>query len=95
MDTVAPNPPETETPPTMNAEKLPPLCVDLDGTLVRSDTLVDSLLVLARKRPWRVAGLVPKLFEGKAAFKAYAARYAHRYVAHLPYNRAVVSYLQQ
>ena len=25
-----------------------PLCVDLDGTLVKSDTLVDSLLLLAR-----------------------------------------------
>ena len=35
---------------------LRPLCVDLDGTLVKSDTLVDSLLMLLRKRPclrWR------------------------------------------
>ena len=33
---------------------LPPgmaLCVDLDGTLVKSDTLVDSVLVMARQRP--------------------------------------------
>ena len=28
-----------------------PLCVDLDGTLVKSDTLVDSLLLLVRTRP--------------------------------------------
>ena len=28
-----------------------PLCVDLDGTLVKSDTLMDSLLVLARSHP--------------------------------------------
>ena len=28
-----------------------PLCVDLDGTLVRSDTLVDSTLAMARQAP--------------------------------------------
>jgi hypothetical protein len=28
-----------------------PLCVDLDGTLVKSDTLVDSLLAMAKQRP--------------------------------------------
>src|ERR1700678_2027033 len=28
-----------------------PLCVDLDGTLVKSDTLLDSLMVLARRDP--------------------------------------------
>ena len=28
-----------------------PLCVDLDGTLVKSDTLMDSLLLLLRSRP--------------------------------------------
>jgi hypothetical protein len=28
-----------------------PLCVDLDGTLVKSDTFVDSLMVLARRHP--------------------------------------------
>src|SRR5206468_5253666 len=28
-----------------------PLCVDLDGTLVKSDTLVDSVLALARQKP--------------------------------------------
>jgi hypothetical protein len=27
------------------------LCVDLDGTLVKSDTLVDSVLFIARHRP--------------------------------------------
>jgi len=27
------------------------LCVDLDGTLVKSDTLLDTVLVVARQRP--------------------------------------------
>ena len=47
-----------------------PLCVDLDGTLVKSDTLVDSLLVLLRTRPKLALGLPGRLFHGKAAFKA-------------------------
>ncbi len=29
-----------------------PLCVDLDGTLVKSDTLLDSLLVMVRQKPF-------------------------------------------
>ena len=37
------------SPVAVQAER--PLCVDLDGTLVKSDTLVDSLMVLARRHP--------------------------------------------
>jgi 4-hydroxybenzoate polyprenyltransferase/phosphoserine phosphatase len=72
-----------------------PLCVDLDGTLVKSDTLVDSLLVLARTRPVLLFGLVPRLFRGKAAFKAYVTEHTPLDVAHLPYNRKVLQYLQR
>ena len=52
---------------------LRPLCVDLDGTLVKSDTLADSLLAMARTRPLKVFGLAVRLLHGKAAFKAYVA----------------------
>ena len=38
-----------EPPVAVQAER--PLCVDLDGTLVKSDTFVDSLMVLARRHP--------------------------------------------
>jgi 4-hydroxybenzoate polyprenyltransferase/phosphoserine phosphatase len=72
-----------------------PLCVDLDGTLVKSDTLVDSLLVMVRARPSRLAGLPGQLLAGKAAFKAYVADSVALDVAHLPYNRQVLQYLQQ
>jgi len=36
-----------------------PLCVDLDGTLVKSDTLLDTVIVLARQRP-RADGAGPE-----------------------------------
>jgi uncharacterized HAD superfamily protein len=36
---------------TMGMAAGAPLCVDMDGTLVKSDTLVDSVLAMARQRP--------------------------------------------
>jgi 4-hydroxybenzoate polyprenyltransferase len=72
-----------------------PLCVDLDGSLVKSDTLVDSLLVLLRTRPTLVGALLGKLPHGKAAFKAFVSESITLDVTHLPYNQAVLHYLQQ
>lgn len=74
---------------------LRPLCVDLDGTLVKSDTLVDSLLVLARAHPRRLFALPGKLLHGKAAFKAFVTRHVALDVAHLPYNRKLLQFLQE
>jgi 4-hydroxybenzoate polyprenyltransferase/phosphoserine phosphatase len=71
------------------------LCVDLDGTLVKSDTLIDSLLVLMRTRPILLLALPGKLFHGKAAFKAFVTGSVSLDVAHLPYNRKLLKYLQQ
>jgi len=72
-----------------------PLCVDLDGTLVKSDTLVDSLLVLARSRPHLLLRLPAHLLRGKAAFKAFVAESVSLDVRCLPYNRALLEFLQQ
>ena len=74
---------------------LRPLCVDLDGTLVKSDTLIDSLLALLRNRPDRLLGFPRALLNGKAAFKAYVTESVSLDVPHLPYNRAVLRFLQQ
>jgi 4-hydroxybenzoate polyprenyltransferase len=71
-----------------------PLCVDLDGTLVKSDTLVDSLLVLMRRRPALVFKLPGALLGGKAAFKAFVSASITLDVAHLPYNRELLQFLQ-
>ena len=74
---------------------LRPLCVDLDGTLVKSDTLVDSLLVLVRKRPSLLLALPGRLLRGKAAFKAFVTESISLDVAHLPYNRELLRYLEE
>ncbi len=71
-----------------------PLCVDLDGTLVKSDTLLDSLLVLARTHPLALLRLPQWLLRGKAAVKAEIGARVALDVRHLPYNRALLEYLE-
>ena len=75
--------------------RLVPLCVDLDGTLVKSDTLIDSLLVLLRTRPALLLGLPGALLRGKAAFKGFVTDSITLDVEHLPYNRGVLQFLDQ
>jgi 4-hydroxybenzoate polyprenyltransferase/phosphoserine phosphatase len=73
---------------------LRPLCVDLDGTLVKSDTLIDSLLVLARSQPLMALRTPLWVAGGKAAFKRKVTSAVALDVAHLPYNRPLLEYLE-
>lgn len=82
------------SPPEVSSEILTPLCVDLDGTLVKSDTLVDSLVVLARTRPALLLALPAQVIRGKAAFKAFVTSHIMLDVAHLPYNHALLEFLR-
>lgn len=72
-----------------------PLCVDLDGTLVKSDTLADSLCGLARNSPlgWLLSPIW--LARGKAGFKQAVTSRVELDPAHLPYNEALVVYLRE
>ena len=81
------------TPAAVEAER--PLCVDLDGSLVKSDTLVDSLMVLARRQP--VAFLRAPLWalKGKAYLKSQVTSRVALDVDHLPYNRPLLDYLKE
>ena len=71
-----------------------PLCVDLDGTLVKSDTLLDSLLLLVRSRPLDALRFPLWLLRGKAALKGEVGARVALDVRHLPYNRSVMAYLE-
>src|ERR1700691_5297497 len=71
-----------------------PLCVDLDGTLVKSDTLVDSLMVLARSHPTALLRAPFWAIKGKAHLKSQVASLVALDVAHLPYNRPLLDYLR-
>lgn len=86
---------ETISQPEPAGAALRPLCVDLDGTLVKSDTLVDSLLALLRFQPALAFKLPTQLLRGKAAFKAFVTESLTLDVEHLPYNRTLLKFLQQ
>ncbi|MDR3745379.1 MAG: UbiA family prenyltransferase [Acidobacteriaceae bacterium] len=72
-----------------------PLCVDLDGTLVKSDTLLDTVVVAARQSPRSLLQFPGWVLEGKAAFKRHVSQVAALDVAHLPYNQPLLEYLRQ
>src|SRR6202042_1686949 len=72
-----------------------PLCVDLDGTLVKSDTLADSLCVLARTHPADLLRLPGWLLGGKARLKQQVSARVTLDPAHLPYNEALIVYLRE
>jgi 4-hydroxybenzoate polyprenyltransferase/phosphoserine phosphatase len=87
--------PQILSQPESRTAELKPLCVDLDGTLVKSDTLVDSLLVLTRNHPFLLLNLPGQVLRGKAAFKAFVTENVALDVAHLPYNRKLLQFLQK
>jgi 4-hydroxybenzoate polyprenyltransferase len=72
-----------------------PLCVDLDGTLVKTDTLVDSVLALARQNPRAILHIPGWLAQGKAAFKQHVTQAVTLDVAALPYNVPLLEFLFQ
>ena len=85
----------TQREPVTDAEgvDIVPLCVDLDGTLVKSDTFYDSICVLIRTRPGNIFRLPGWLLSGgKARVKAEVAALAPLDAAHLPYNHVVLHY---
>ena len=70
---------------------LRPLILDLDGTLCRTDTLVESLLRLAATDPLRGLTALLSLRQGKAAFKARVAAGLRLDPATLVYNDDVLA----
>lgn len=83
---------------TAQGESLAPgvaICVDLDGTLVKSDTLVDSVLALARQQPRALLQIPGWIAQGKAAFKRHVTQAVTLDVEHLPYNRPLLEWLRR
>lgn len=73
---------------------LPPLYVDLDGTLIKSDLLIESFLELIRRNLLYIF-LVPYwLLSGKAHLKQEIAKRVELLVDLLPYNIELLAYLK-
>jgi 4-hydroxybenzoate polyprenyltransferase/phosphoserine phosphatase len=72
-----------------------PLYVDMDGTLLGTDTLHESVWALLRRRPWAWLQLWFWLWLGKAGFKRRVADQVQLEVADLPQHQAFVEWLRQ
>lgn len=78
-----------------NQQQWAPLCVDLDGTLVRSDTLWETVLQLLKKSPLAIFSLIAAyLRAGRAGFKSAAVDQLVIDPATLPYHADVIEHVR-
>lgn len=90
-----------ETPPNLedscdlkvDSERVP-LFVDLDGTLVRTDMLWESMLDVARSNPRHLLQVPAWLREGKAVLKRRLAERAKLDVENLPYREETLDIIR-
>ena len=71
-----------------------PLVVDLDGTLIRTDMLVESASQFLIQNPLQFYKPLMWLLRGKAALKAELAKRVQLDVSALPYNTDVLDWLR-
>jgi 4-hydroxybenzoate polyprenyltransferase/phosphoserine phosphatase len=86
---------ETETPTSeVDGADPIPLCVDLDGTLVQTDTLEESVVALARVNPALLLLLPAWLSRGRAHLKQTLTARAPLDASALPYREELLDYLK-
>jgi len=78
----------------MNNTTSKPLCVDLDGTLIATDTLWESVLLLLRHNLLLIFFLPLWLIRGRAYLKHKIAQQVTLDVETLPYHESVLTFLQ-
>lgn len=72
-----------------------PLCVDLDGTLVRTDTLHEHLLATFSQATLQTLLSFKHLLAGKAKFKAELSKIKKFSADHLPVNEQVAQFIAE
>lgn len=73
---------------------LVPLCVDLDGTILKTDVLLEHACELLKQRPWYLFWFAMWLLKGRAYFKHQLANSATLDVATLPYCEELIDFLK-
>ena len=91
---------EAEAPIAVAAERAAfvprrPLVVDLDGTLVRSDLLIETAFSELGTRPRSVFDMFRALLRGKAALKHRLSQPVNFDPATLPYDDAVLAFIRR
>jgi len=70
------------------------ICVDLDGTLVKTDTLLESILVFIKSNPLNILRCFYWLRLGRSGFKEKLAESVELDASILPYNESLLEYLR-
>ena len=70
------------------------LCVDLDGTLIKTDSLIESTLLALKKKPLLVFVFIFWMLRGKSYYKHKITSIAIPDPAFLPYNEDVLSFIK-
>lgn len=78
-----------------SSKEILPLCVDLDGTLIKSDVLIESFFALIKHNVWFVFLIPFWLLRGKAYLKQQIADHVELDVRLLPYHQEFLDYLRQ
>jgi hypothetical protein len=71
-----------------------PLVVDLDGSLLRTDLLLESALCLINQRPWLVLWMPLWLLRGRAYLKRRIFQRVQLDVSLLPFNEELLAWLR-
>lgn len=71
------------------------LCVDLDGTLLKSDILYESILLLVKKRPWLLFLLPFWVMKGKVFLKKKMYDIISIDPCYMPYNQDVIEFIKK
>ncbi len=74
---------------------LRPLVVDLDGTLIKTDLLLETASQFALAQPWQTYKLLAWLSQGKSALKTHLAQNTSIDATALPYKEALITWLKQ
>lgn len=72
-----------------------PLCIDCDGTLIRTDLLHEAVFLLAKKSPWKLLRVPFWLLKGKAFMKQRIAESVQFDWASLPLHEEVVALINR
>lgn len=77
-----------------HSEQTVPLCVDLDGTLIKTDALWESLMVLLKHKPFYLLAVPLWILRGRAHLKKEIARRVELNPASLPYHSGFLDFLR-
>lgn len=72
-----------------------PLCVDLDGTLIRTDTMWEAMRWLVKRNPLRFFSFFIWWAHGRAYLKRQLASRAQLDIPALPYHNGFIEWLKQ